>query len=293
MPNARDAEITATRRILMAGPTGSGKTSQIWTLPGRKFAYIFDPNSLASLIARPPIIPVGCDLDYELFLPEISEVDMSLKGFNKNSKDDKPRDNKRREPTVYNAWEEHINKMNFEGYDWLIIDSGTFLTKAVMDRQLYLNARFGGTEEIADYKIVGAKLADVFSSICASDLNIYFTAHLSVYQDDKTKAVTTELALPGRAKSILPLQFTDIFLASTKDDREEGARYVIRTRPDPRGLQSIRTSIPGLETFEDVTIESFGPESTKYGIGALLQGRKPHGIQKDRPKQVQGTTARP
>lgn len=279
MPNTQDAGVPPTRRILMAGRTGSGKTMQIWTLPGRKFAYIFDPNSLSSLVAQPPQREKGCNLDYELFLPEISDVDMGLKGFNKGSRSDAPqaipgRASRKKEPTLYNRWEEHVNQMNFEGIDWLIIDSLTFLSKAVMDRQLFINNRYGGTEEIADYKVVGAKLADVFASITSSPLNIFCTAHLSEYQNEKTARVVTELMLPGRARVILPLQFTDIFLATTRDDDKRGTIYEVRTKPDAKGLQDIRTSIPGLDTTEDVTIQRFDDRSTEYGIGALLSGKK-------------------
>jgi hypothetical protein len=264
MPNAKDADLSPTKRILIAGNTGTGKTSQIWTLPGRKFAYIFDPNALSSL--------KGCDLDYEVFFPDIGMVDTGLKGFNKGSKSDSNR-SKRAEPKVYNLWEDHINthyeKGFFNDYQWLIFDSATFFSKAVMDRQLYINNRYGGTEEIADYKIVGAKFAEIMTPITTSHLNIFMTAHLSVYQDEKTSKVTTQLFLPGRARNLMPLQFTDVLQALTIEDEKKGVRYVIRTRPDPRGLQDIRTSIPGLETIEDVTIEDFKhPE--RYGLGALL-----------------------
>jgi hypothetical protein len=273
MPNASDVNIPHTKRILMAGRTGTGKTMQIWTLPGKRFAYIFDPNSLSSLVAQPPYREKGCNLDYELFLPEISDVDTSLKGFNKGSKDDNTRKRKV-EPQLYNRWEADVLGRNFSGYDWLIIDSMTFLVKSIMDRQLYINNRYGGTEEIADYKVVGSKMAEVVGGLVASPLNIFCTAHLSVYQDEKTSKIQTELYLPGRARTILPLQFTDVFQAITRDDEKRGTVYEIRTKPDPKGLQDIRTSIPGLDTFEDVTIGRFDDKSSDYGIGALLSGKR-------------------
>lgn len=49
---------------------------------------------------------------------------------------------------------------------------------------------------------------------------------------------------------------------------EEG-KFKIQTRPDQRGLQTIRSTISGLKFHEDVTIADFtSPEA--YGIGALL-----------------------
>ena len=125
MPNAKDAQDSATENILLVGPTGSGKTSQILTLPGKKFVYIFDPNALATL--------QGHDVEYGLFLPDVLEVDSTLKGFNKNAKkDDKPAS--AREPRVYMDWGEDFNgrveKDYFKDFDWICFDSLTFFGKA-------------------------------------------------------------------------------------------------------------------------------------------------------------------
>lgn len=268
--NAKDADFAAYERILVVGPTGSGKSAQIWTLPGRKFAYIFDPNSMQTLR--------GCDIDYELFLPEVLEMDATLKGFNKGAKSD--RLTSKREPTVYLDWVENVNekveKGFFDQYDWLIFDSLTFLSKATMDRQLYINGRYGDIEDLADYRVVGSKLADVFQSIVSLPINIYATGHLQTFQDEKTKKITTNIWLPGKARNILPLIFTNVWLAKTEEDEDGGLVHLIRTKPEPRGLQDIRTSIPGLEAEENVTIRSFSSlqhVGAKGGIGALLEHR--------------------
>ena len=149
MPNAKDAQ-TGYERIIVAGNTGSGKTTQILTLPGKKFVYVFDPNCLASLR--------GHDVEYEEFLPEVTEIDSTLKGFNKGAKDDSPASAK--EPTLYLRWIEDLNRREAEGsfdeYDWVIFDSLTFLAQALMDRQLYINNRYGKVEDLGDYRVVGA-----------------------------------------------------------------------------------------------------------------------------------------
>ncbi|KKL07321.1 hypothetical protein LCGC14_2587250, partial [marine sediment metagenome] len=46
MPNAKDNPDIGKAKFLLLGPTGSGKTSQILTLPGKTFCYLFDPSSL-------------------------------------------------------------------------------------------------------------------------------------------------------------------------------------------------------------------------------------------------------
>lgn len=259
--SAADAELSPLQRILLVGPTGSGKTSQIWTLPGRKFVYIFDPNSLATLKGCP-------DLDYVEFLPEFTEMDATLKGFNKGAKSDRPKVAK--EPTLYNRWVEHINEMVDEGglvgYDWLVFDSGTFIAKAIMDRQLYINGRYGDIEDLGDFRVVGSKMADVFNSISGLPINILTTGHLQTYEDDKTKKIVTQIYLPGKARNILPLSHTNVWEAQAG---EAAGTWEIKTVPERKGLQDIRSGISGLKPVEDVTIKDFR-NATAYGIGRLL-----------------------
>jgi AAA domain len=247
------------------GPTGSGKSAQIWTLPGRKFLYVFDPNTMPTIR--------GCDVDYEEFFPDFAEMDATLKGFNKGSKSDRPK--KPKEPTVYTDWVENINaKVDagfFRDYDWVILDSVTFLSKATMDRQLYLNGRYGDLEDRADYRVVGSKLSDLFNTLSGLPINVYCTGHTRTFEDDKTKKVTTQINLPGKARDILPLMFTNVWLAKTKEDDDGQLRYFIRTKPEPRGFQDIRSCIQNLAIEEDVTIPNFEKMVPgKMGIGGLL-----------------------
>ena len=265
MPNAKDRTVETTyQRLLVVGRTGSGKTSQIWTLPGRKFLYVFDPNAMATLR--------GCDIDYEEYYPDFLQLDATLKGFNKGSKSDRLQD--RREPTLYLRWVEDINKKVAEGffkpYDWLVFDSLTFLVKAIMDRQAYINNRYGEVEERGDYRVVGSKTADLFTSICSLPINIYATGHVRAYENETTHKVDTELSLPGRSRTALPLMFTSIWEA-TYENTEKGGPYFIRTKPDPRGLKDIRSSIQGLDTMHDVTIKGFNNDAAgKQGIGLIV-----------------------
>ena len=270
MPNAKDATALSNQRILLVGRTGSGKTSQIWTLPGRKFAYFFDPNSLASLR--------GCDVDYEEFYPEPLEMDATLKGFNKGARGDKP--GSKLEPTLYLRWGKDLSQRVEDGffndYDWLIFDSLTFLARAVMARNMWINNRYGGVEELADYRIVGSKMSEVFTSIASLPLNIYSTGHIDTFQDENTKKIETKIKLPGSARDILPLVHTNIWLAFPESEGKgdkESTHFKVRTVPEPRGLQDIRTSLRGLSAVEDVTIRDFN-DPTKWGIGGLLAKAK-------------------
>lgn len=266
MPNAQDYKGTTKQNILVVGPTGSGKTTLIRSLPGRKFVYVFDPNALASL--------QGADLDYELFLPDSLEIDATLKGFNKGSRSDNIAGS-RIEPTTYNRWVEDLNARVeedfFKDYDWLCIDSGTFLLKTIMDRCLYINNRYGKVEELSDFRVVGSKMSDLFRPIAGLDINIYLTGHVKEFQDEITKKITTELALAGSAKLNIPMVMSNIWLArSASTDKE--LKFEIQTRAESRGLQTIRSSIPDLPAVVDVTIKDF-THAEDYGLGPILKAK--------------------
>lgn len=262
MANAKDASVLAFERILMAGRTGSGKTTQILTLPGRKFAYLFDPAALLTLR--------GHDVDYEQFLPEFTEMDATLKGFNKGAKSDRPSSAK--EPTLYKDWVDDLNTRITEqflaSYDWLCFDSLTLLVQAVMERQLYINGRYGDIEDLGDYRVVGSKVRSVFRTILSLPINIYCTGHIDSFQDEKTKRIEFQLRLPGQARAQLPLMFSNIWQAS-REEKDGKTQYMIRTVPDPRGFQDIRTTLRGLPELVNVTIADFN-KPAQYGVGQLL-----------------------
>lgn len=277
MPHVRDAKTPAYKRILAVGGTGTGKTTQLWTLPGKKFLYQFDPNTMASIKGLADQLKIEPpDIEFEAFEPDILQLDSTLKGFRKDAKDDNPsmigRKKADAEPTVYLDFIEDINNKVDDGYfknfQWLCFDSLTFLNRATMARNLFINDHYGFIEDLADYRVVGSKIAELFTSIASLPINIYMTAHWQSYQDEKTKKIETKINAHGQSRTMLPLVFTEIF-QTLREEYKGKTAYTIRTRPDPRGLQDLRTSILGLEELEDVTIEDFS-RAQEYGIGAIL-----------------------
>lgn len=270
MPHLKDAVVSPFKRILSVGRTGTGKSTQMWTLPGKKFLYAFDPNCIPALkgIAdqlhiEPP------DIEVEMFLPDLLELDATLKKFNKEGKDDPAgKEYKDREPTVYNDFLGDLNDRveggYFKDFNWLCFDGLTFITKSIMARNLFINAKTGDLEDRSDYRIVGNKVTEIFTSVASLPINIYMTGHLQIFQDEKTSKIETLLSAPGQSRNMLPLVFTDVWQC-LRDDKG----YVVRTRPDPRGLQDIRCSILGLDELEDVTIGDFA-KAEQFGIGAIL-----------------------
>ena len=263
MANMNDGSVKTlgNRRFLILGRTGAGKTAQVWTLPGKKFAYIFDPNAAVTLN--------GLDIEYQFFTPDIGEWDPTFKGFNRDSKSDRPKS--RLEPRTYVEWATHIDEMvktnAFEAYDWLVIDSLTHLSKAMFDRVLYLNNRYGDLPDLSDYRVVGEKLTDMFNRLASMKINLYCTGHINTFQDEKTQRVETHIDMPGLARRRLPLVFSDVLMADVNSQN----KHILRTKPDPHGLKDIRTTIPGLEIEVDVTIPRFDSTAVNYGLGALLK----------------------
>lgn len=267
--NAKTAEIAAHHKVLAVGEAGCGKTVQIATLPGRKFVYAFDPGTLPTLVTR------KVDADVEEFLPDIATVDFSLKGFNKGARSDASSRRKPLEPAAYTSWEAHFNSWYDSGqlaaYDWICFDSLTLFVKAIMNRLLYLNNRYGDVEDLSDYRVVGNKLTSVFTAIASMKANLYVTGHLTTFQDETTKRITTQLGIPGASRDMLPKLFSNIWLLQAAAEDKPG--YTMLTRAEARGFQALRTLIPDLPPRIDVTVKDWSrPEN--YGIGAVLKGAK-------------------
>jgi hypothetical protein len=78
--------------------------------------------------------------------------------------------------------------------------------------------------------------------------------------------------MTGRLRSKIPLLFSDIFVAEAEGDTKGKTVYKIQTSKT-RLDTAVRTSIRGLEAFEDVTIDWNKPLESQ-GLGKLLQLEK-------------------
>lgn len=259
--NNAATELDKRQVIFLLGRTGSGKSTQFLTLPGRKFAYLFEPSAKVAIQGYP--------IDFLEFLPEEDELEYRLKGFNQNTLTD--RKGGTPEPTIYTRWYEdftaRLNANFFESYDWVEIDSFTFLVQAMIDRQMFLNKRTGEPPDRGDYRIVGDSLRAIIRALTGRKVNVFLTGHIQEYQDEKTKIITTQANLPGSARTTIPLMCTNIW--QTDYDNALAKKYTIRTRPDKRGMRDLRCSIASLKDDEDITITDLS-KPIGQGIGGLL-----------------------
>ncbi len=258
MANAKDAIGSAVKRILILGDTGGGKTSQILTLPGKKFIYLFDSNGLLSL--------QGHDVDYEEFLPD--RINLSAQSLSKG-KGDK---NSNYQSDLYGEWERDFNKRMdsgfFDPYDVIGLDSATTFLDAIMDRVLTINGRYGSVPQQDDYGPQMLAFTNVCRQLVSLGKTIYMTGHLDVRQDELTKRIFSRPMMTGRLRVKIPLLFSEIFIA---DAVESNGKVIHRLQTMPDRLNStVRTSIKGLEPFEDVTID-WNKDPIGQGIGGILE----------------------
>lgn len=258
MPNARDAHAVAKHKFLILGDTGTGKTSQFLTLPGKKFMYCFDPNAILSL--------QGFDVDYEEFLPDA--LNLSAGSLSKG-KGDKTTNHQNQ---MYVEWEkdfdERMKDGYFEQYDVIGLDSGTTFQDLIMDRILTINGRAGQWPQQDDYGPVMQVYTSVMRTLNSLGKTVYVTGHMETKQDEVSKRILRQPMMIGRLKTKIPLLFSDIFVTSSENDGQGNISYKIQTVPD-RMTSTIRCSIKGAGPYEDVTID-WTKDPVGQGLGGLL-----------------------
>ena len=262
MPSAMNAMESACHKFLMLGETGSGKTTQFLTLPGKKFIYLFDPNAILSLR--------GHDVDYEEFLPD--RINLSVKSLSKDKGD---------KTTNYTSdlfvqWEkdfdEKIKSGFFDKYDVIGMDSATTFLDLIMDRVLTINGRYGSWPQQDDY---GPQMV-VFTNVCRTLMGmgktIYMTGHIEAKQDELTKRIFRKPMMTGRLATKIPLLFSDIFVCEVENDGQGKISHRINTVPD-RVTTTVRCSFKGLKPFENVTLD-FSKPLEGQGLGKLIANEK-------------------
>jgi len=259
LANALDATGTAKHRILVLGDTGSGKTTQFLTLPGKKFAYLFDSNAILSLR--------GYDIDYEEYLPD--RLNMAAVSLSKAKPGDKA---SVKTSDIYKVWESSFNEKLennfFDPYDWIGMDSITTFLDLIMDRVQSINGMFG---EWPTQDMYGPQMI-AFTNVCRSltgmGKGIYMTGHLDMKQDELTKRIFRKPMMTGRLTTKIPLLFSDVFVAEAEPDTQGGVNYKFQTSPD-RMTTCIRTAIKGLEPYENVSVD-FDKDPVGQGLGGIL-----------------------
>lgn len=265
MPNAKDTKVF--EKFVLIGGTGTGKTTQFLTFPGRKYAYIFEPAALSTIS--------GYDVEYDTFFPGADEADIGahtvLKGKSQTF------DISGVEPKVYLDWCEDINAKwkngFFSSFDAILIDSLTLLGKHCLARTQWLQRKAKREDERTDYRIAGERLANVALQLATLPCVVLMTVHHEYKKNDTTSRLENRLTMPGSARLIIPRTVSNIWACSCESTNDKPNRYLVQTRPS-RENSSIRTSMrfSDLEMYHDVTIPDL-KQPEKHGIGGILNAR--------------------
>lgn len=265
MPNAKTLNIHdgGKPKFLLVGSTGGGKTAQIATLPGRTFAYLFDPSALSTLR--------GFDVEYETFFPE--KVNINAQALAKG-KGDKPIQGAVKEDAseVYREWEEDFERKiatkYFDAFDNIAFDSFTTFSDIVMDRILAINGRPGHFPQQDDWASQMGSITNVVRTLVGMNKLLLFTAHDEFKQDEASKRMQNVIMLTGKLKIKLPLLFSEIYHMDSNSTAEK-ISYVAQTRAD-RLNPTIRCTIRDMPMYADMTIQDWS-KPQNYGLGKILR----------------------
>lgn len=271
MPNAKNAP-PGVKHFMLWGQTGTGKTTQFLTLPGKKFAYLFDPAALEAIR--------GFDIEYEEFIGD--EVNL-----NPTSMGAGPSKGPRTapivpvvRPTQYDEWTKHFESSLASGYfdqfDAILFDSLTTFSTLAMNRQLWINERKGNAPHRDDYipqmgSVHGA-LQKLTGKLKKLGKQVIVTGHEQVKENEAIGITQISLLVTGSLREQIPLLFSDVYQCTA-----DGGKFFIRTMKTSR-FPAIRSSFRAVTSKKlpqvDVTIEDWNyPE--KFGLGALLADDKP------------------
>ena len=247
-------------RILAIGPAGSGKSTQLRTLPGKKRLFCFEDNALNSLQG-------DADIDYQLYLPDVVEIAARSLSSKQNVRSvpatgEKPEafDNFVKD---FNSLLQENHKATFAKYDVIAIDSLTSMSKAVMDAVLWINNRMGQQPAMDDWAAQLNTIENTVRKLTSLPKTVYITAHDTLIQDDLTKKIVNELVLTGQLKTRIPMLFSDILKFECVD-----GKYSMLTQPDRYNIK-VRKSLPDLDAVEDVTIKDMS-KPQDFGLGKLM-----------------------
>ena len=244
-------------KFILAGDTGSGKTSQFLTMPKPRFAQLFDPAATSTL---------GDDEWTEEWFPKTGQLPLRSRSFDKEDRGA----NKVPEPQMYNAWAKDLHDKLTHGFfednkvQTYMLDSLTLLGMHCLQHQRW----YGRADERMDHRRAGEVMVNAVWALCHLPCHVILTVHTKFGENDEGRS-EHRFTIPGGSKLFVPrfvsgMWFTQIVEA------DKGPRWTILTRPQ-RGFPHVRTPrlLGPLDLHHDVTIEDW-EHTENYGIGGLI-----------------------
>jgi len=270
--NAGDLTVPAHHKLMIVGQAGSGKSKLLTTLPGKTFAWVFDPSAESAY--------KGCEhVDYSSY--NIDLMDLTPYSLAKATNEKIKPIGKVAPPKAYldyandfnDAWSQGL----YDSYENIAMDSFTTFQDVSMDAVMFNNQRFGKVPQQDDYPAAMALAMRNMRSMCSLNKNIYIIFHDVMEQDDATKKMLYVPLIIGKNKARIPNLFNHLLRCTAEQERSSvtkklETRYKIQTTPD-RYVPGIRTAFQGLDPIHDVTIEDFS-KPQEYGLGKIISEQK-------------------
>ena len=163
-------------------------------------------------------------------------------------------------PTVWRDWvRETQERMKLGYFDYLgtyVIDSGTKWADAAMNQVLKIAGIPGETPRFTkDYQPQKTQILNWIKYLLRIPCDFILTGHLEGHKDEVVGNITYRLMTTGKAVQLIPLEFDEIWVTSTKS-RAKGLEYSIITAHTGPYLASTRLGKGGVfETYEKPDIK--------------------------------------
>lgn len=232
MTKLSELKLSARRKILLYGNSGTGKTVFGCSFPGPIYVADFDGKISSAAEYYNKDSERLEDIDYDTFLPK-DPKDLVFRNF-------------------YNKLAEikAVGKSGELKYKTFVLDSLTTYAEAMMVEVMAQNPGIkclgqGATTAPAlqHYRLLNNHFKNVLNEILSLPCNVVITAHIKTDKDELTGEIVREPMLSGQLAARLPIMFEEVYRTYT-DGSGTGIKYLAQTQSDRS--YKCRSQISGL-----------------------------------------------
>lgn len=157
-------------------------------------------------------------------------------------------------PAAFEQWardfEEKCKSNYFSNFGTYMLDSTTAWSEAIMNTILKKDGRAGTAPLFTkDYNPQKVMIHNALKRVLNLPCDVIVTGHLEAVKDDVIGNVEYRFLTTGKGTVIIPLMFTEVWVADTNQS-SKGVDYRIITQRTGKYMASSRLSAGKLETYE-------------------------------------------